>query len=201
LPTSNIDEISYELEENYDRITTHLNVGAIPQIAVKIWTDYDEFLIDMEDDIGTIYNGATGYIYSNTELRLFYNSLTPTAAVHEFSHIVSMYVNPTIPNNPRWLWEAVALYETGEFVDPKTLRYMVEGDYPTLDELNTTYNNSNHKIYSVGYVLLEYIIFEGEMDLVLNLIENNGDIKLSMGMEVSQFEQGWYNFLEEKYLN
>jgi len=40
--------------------------------------------------------------------------------VHGFCHAVSLYVSPTFGNNPRWLWEAVALYENAEFVDPRT---------------------------------------------------------------------------------
>ena len=46
------------------------------------------------------------------------------AIVHEFAHCASMRVNPAIANNPRWLWETVALYEAGQIVDPRTLPYM-----------------------------------------------------------------------------
>ena len=36
------------------------------------------------------------------------------AAVHEFAHGVSLHVNPRFGNNPRWLWEAVAIYEQAD---------------------------------------------------------------------------------------
>ena len=112
-----------------------------------------------------------------------------------------MQVNSTISNNPRWLWEAVALYESNDFVNPNTLSYMVSGDYPTLDELNTDYNSSNHSIYQVGYVLLEYIVVTWGMDTVKDLIQNNGDLTDSLGLTTREFESGWYQFVEEKYLN
>jgi hypothetical protein len=31
-------------------------------------------------------------------------------------HAVSLGVNPRFGNNPRWLWESVALYQNGEFI-------------------------------------------------------------------------------------
>ena len=78
---------------------------------------------------------------------------------------------------------------------------MVSGDYPTLSELNTDYNSSNHYIYSVGYVVLEYIIDTWGMDTVIALINNNGNVSVSLGLTTQEFESGWYQFVEEKYLN
>ncbi len=36
--------------------------------------------------------------------------------VHEMCNSVSLYVSPSFANNPRWLWESVALYENSELV-------------------------------------------------------------------------------------
>ncbi len=199
--SSNIMEISKELENNYKRILDDLQVQRMPKVIVKIWADYNNFLEAMKNDIGIRYEGATGYVFGMTELRIYYTPQSAVAAVHEFAHLVTMQVNSRIPNNPRWLWEAVALYENNEFVDPKSLPYMVSGDYPTLNELNTDYNMSNHYIYSVGYVLLEYVIETWGMDVVIGLIKNNGNISNLIGITTQEFELGWYQFVEEKYLN
>jgi len=196
-----ISEISEELENNYQRIINDLQVQNMPKVTIKIWSDYNHFLDAMESDIGTRYNGATGYIFGMQELRIYFTNQAPVTAVHEFAHLVSMQINSSIPNNPRWLWEAVAVYENNEFVDPKTLPYMVSGNYPTLDELNTDYNISNHYIYSVGYVLLEYVILTWGMDAVIGLIKNNGNIPELLEITIREFESGWYQFVEEKYLN
>ena len=201
LQHSDITQVSMALAENRQRIVGDLQVSQMPQVTVKIWSDYNHFLDDMENDIGIRYAGATGYIYGPTESRLYYNKQVAVAAVHEFAHLVSMQVNPTIPNNPRWLWEAVALYENSEFIHPNNLPYMVSGDYPTLAELNTDYNSSNHNIYQVGYVLLEYIVASWGMDTVIELIQNNGNLSESLGMTNTEFESGWYQFVESKYLN
>ena len=201
LSTTNIADISEALENNYGRIINDLQVQSMPVITIKIWADYTNFLDAMENDIGTRYNGATGYILGMSEFRLFYTNDVALAAVHEFAHVVSMHVNSSIPNNPRWLWEAVALYESNDFINPGTLSYMVSGDYPTLDELNTDYNSSNHYIYSVGYVLLEYIVETWGMDTVIDLIKNNGNIPNLLGISVQEFEAGWFTFVEVKYLN
>jgi hypothetical protein len=112
-----------------------------------------------------------------------------------------MQINSTIPNNPRWLWEAVALYENDEFVNPRSLPYMVSGNYPTLDELNSDYNSGNQQIYSVGYVLLEYIVETWGMDEVIELIKSNGHISLVLGRTESEFEYGWYQYVEQTYFN
>jgi hypothetical protein len=173
----------------------------MPKVTVKIWSDYDNFMRAMEDDIGIRYVGATGYIYNMSEFRIFYNGQVAVAAVHEFAHLVSMQVNSNIANNPRWIWEAVALYENNEFVNPRTLSYMVNGNYPTLEELNTDYNSSNHYIYSVGYILLEYIVDTWGMDTVIGLIQNNGNITSLLSITIGEFESGWYEFVEQKYLN
>ena len=77
---------------------------------------------------------------------------------------------------------------------------MVNGDYPTLSELNTDYNLSNHKIYDVGYTILEYIIETWSMDHVISLIEENGNTSTVLGLSSSDFEEGWYQFVNEKYL-
>ncbi len=201
LSSSDIREISENLQDNYQRILNDLQIQDMPKVIIKIWSNYDNFLEDMENDIGIRYTGATGYIFSMTELRIFYNSQVAVAAVHEYAHLVSLQVNRTISNNPRWLWEAVALYETQEFTDPRTLSFMVSGNYPSLSELNTDYNNSNHNIYSVGYILLDYIVNTWGMDSVIDLIKNNGNLSITLGIDTQEFESGWYQFVEEKYLN
>jgi hypothetical protein len=201
LTFANIIKVSEELENNYNRILDDLQVSGMPKVTVKVWSDYNNFMEAMENDIGIRYTGATGYIFGMTEFRIYYNSQSPVTAVHEFAHLVTMQINSSIANNPRWLWEAVALYENNEFVHPKTLPYMDSGDYPTLDELNIDYNSSNHYIYNLGYVLLEYVVQTWGMDNVIGLIQNNGNVTKLLGITIQEFESGWYQFIADKYLN
>jgi hypothetical protein len=199
LVESEVSKIKVNLNNNRQRILDDLRITNMPEVIIKIWGDYASFLNDMETDIGTRYNGATGYIFSPTEVRMFFNSSAAQTAVHEFAHLVSMQINITIPNNPRWLWEAVAIYEAQEFVNPNTLSYMVSGNYPTINQLNSDFN-SNRTIYRVGYILSEFIISQWGVDLFIELIRSNGNIPNTLGVSVSNFESEWYRYIEEVYL-
>ena len=201
LSPSIIPDISNELENNYERIITDLQIMNMPAVTVKIWADYDNFLEAMQTDIGVRYTGATGYLFGMQEMRLQYSDEVSQTAVHEFAHLVSLQVNSNFANRPRWLWEAVALYECQDFVYPKSLPYMVSGDYPTLSELNTDFNSSNHSIYSVGYVLLEFVVQTWSMAKVIDLIKTNGNIPSVLGITTQMFESGWHQYVEDKYLN
>ncbi len=201
LPVSMVAGIPEMLERNYQRIMDDLQVPTLPRITAKIWLERESFMAAMERDLGIRYVGAAGYVMGLDEFRMLFLSNSNTTPVHEFVHVVSLHVNSRIANNPRWLWEAVAVYEAGEFVDPKNLPFMVSGDYPTLAELSSDYNSSNGDIYRVGYVLLEYIVQAWGPDAVRQLIETNGNLQSVLGITTQEFETGWHRFIEEKYLN
>lgn len=172
----------------------------MPVVRVKIWSDEAAFYAAMDEDLGGIFPGAKGYVMGADELRLLLTHKGSVTAVHEFVHCVSLHLNDTIGNNPRWLWETVALYISGEFIHPNSLIYMVEGNYPTIDILNSSYF-SNQDIYEVGYVLGEYIVENWGIAALRNLILQNGDIDAVLGISVQVLETGWYDWLENKYLS
>jgi hypothetical protein len=71
-------------------------------------------------------------------------------AVHEFAHTVTLKLlldhepQPLNSKNfdkkfstfPTWLWEGISVYEAQQFVDPKTLPYLNNGQHPSIAELN-----------------------------------------------------------------
>jgi hypothetical protein len=118
--------------------------------------------------------------------------------VHEFAHIVSMAVNASISNRPRWLWETVAQYESGSFIDPTRLEYMRAGRYPSIADLDAAWNTSS-QVYEVGYVLGEFIVARWGQDGLVRLIRLNGDIPGALGVTTAELESGWHTFLHEKY--
>jgi hypothetical protein len=194
-----IQSVINALERNYDRIVSDLEAIGMPVVRAKIWSDEAAFYAAMKEDLGRIFNGARGYAMGADELRLLLTTRGPVGAVHEFAHCVSLHLNDTIANNPRWLWETVAVYMSQDFVHPNSLSYMVEGNYPTIALLNSSYY-SNQDIYDVGYVLGEYIVENWGMAALRNLILQNGDIEAVLGISVQEFEDGWYDWLENKYL-
>lgn len=121
------DEIADSLNSNYDRIVADLRVTEMPKVRIDIWVSENssDFYSVMRDRTGQVFAGATGYTPSATEMFMLYNNATPLVAVHEFAHLVSLKLNPSIGNNPRWLWEAVAQYESNSFTHPSTWMKMI----------------------------------------------------------------------------
>jgi hypothetical protein len=202
LSQSLLAPIQSKLDENYLRVLSDLDVSTMDKVSVRIWNNETNFLDNMESSIGRRYTGASGWVYSSTDVRVLYRGdYTSQIALHEFCHAVSLVVNNQIGNNPRWLWEAIAIYEAGEFVNPKTISYLVSGSFPTMVELNSDFNSGGNKIYSVGYLLSEYIISSWNRTRYINLIKSNGNIQQTLEITTQQFEVGWKNFVIAKYLN
>lgn len=99
-------------------------------------------------------------------------------AVHELCHSVSLYVNPSFANNPRWLWESVALYENGD-ADVTTGR----------------------QVYEVGYLIGEFVVARGGLPALRDLIRTPGDTAAVLGLSPAQFEAAWYAYVRERYLS
>jgi hypothetical protein len=201
LPQSIIAPIINEMNNNYNRILNDLDVQSVQKTKVEIWDDETHFQNDMKRDIGINYPGTLGYIYNMTCIRLLNRGNLAHNTVHEFAHIVSLYVNNHFANNPRWFWEAVATYESGEFYNPKNLSYLAAGNFPTITELNSDFNSGNRKIYEVGYLISEYILETWGKESYILMIKLNADIKNVLGVTTQQFETGWKNFVLTKYFS
>jgi hypothetical protein len=107
------------LESNYDRIISDLGPVAMSPVSVKIWSEESDWYAVMQADLGRIFQGATGYAWDDKELRMLLTSRSRMVVVHEFVHCVSLALNASIANNPRWLWETVAVYESLDFFLPE----------------------------------------------------------------------------------
>ncbi|MEJ7644850.1 MAG: hypothetical protein WKF87_09660 [Chryseolinea sp.] len=184
------------VEENYSPIVGHFGTSELPKIKIAIWSDRAEFDRAMNNK----YPFATGYLNGREELRLFYvEKEVPRTAVHEFVHAVTMFVSNDFANNPRWLWEAIAQYESGSFVNPNTLPYMVAGNYPTMNELSNE-QGSQQRIYPLGYTIGEFIVGKWGYEGLRTLVENHGDMSKSLEITEAEFDQQWQKFVEEVYL-
>jgi len=190
-----------EMNNNYDRILNDLDVQSVQKTKIEIWNDEEHFQNDMKRDLGINYPGTLGYIYNRTSIRLLNRGNIAHNTVHEFVHIVSLYVNNNFGNNPRWFWEAVATYESGEFINPNNLSYLVSGNFPTIAELNSDFNTGNYKIYQVGYLLSEYIIATWGKISYVKMIKQNANIELVLSITTQQFEAGWKDFVMTKYFS
>jgi len=196
-----IPDISQHLEENYARILDDLQVLNLPKVTIKIWGSKERFLEVQESSIGKRYPRSFGYVWWG-EVRLRYRGArTAQTTVHEFVHVVSQHINATVGNNPRLLWEAVAIYESRfPHFDPSKISYMKGGNYSSLSDLNRDFNRSR-EIYQVGHTLIEYIVQKWGNVSVIQLIKTNGNIESVLKISTDEFEKGWYQYIEQKYLN
>jgi hypothetical protein len=182
--SESVSKVIYDsLTKNKDRITGHLRVSSMPEITVSVWSSRKEFEDVQKQRLGTVYPGSTGYINGMTEMFLYYGSGTASDAVHELAHLISLALNPDFGNRPRWLWEAVAIYESRESVDISEWS-STERIFPGFTALNQ-FNSSLP--YKWGYPLAKYILDEWGDDGYINLILTNGNIKAAAGINEDEF--------------
>jgi hypothetical protein len=197
-PDTTVQSAADALERQYARVLSDLTVTSLGPITVQIWQDQTTYYAALDRYFGVHYQAA-GYIAGADQLRVLAVPQLDVNVVHEFCHAVSLSVSPTFANNPRWLWETVALYENGELVPPRTLDYFVRGTYPTLAELNAD-PNAGHQVYELGYVIGEYIVARWGRVGLLDLIRAHGDVTAVFGVTPGAFEAEMYGWIRARYL-
>lgn len=192
LVTADVAHLNTALESNYHRITSELQLTTLPTITVQIWRDEAAYQDAMQIALGSRAPGSRGYVTGDNELRLLYHQRVSAQkeAVHEFVHVASLHVNPEFGNNPRWLWEAVAIFLANETVDPKTSAHFKNGTCPSLDTLNSPFDQGG-TIYDAGYLLIDFIQTRWGFESVVELIRNDGNIELTLDQTVEVFEYEW----------
>lgn len=203
---SNIASIAQHLENNYSRVAADLNASNLPVINIQFYSNQTALHQTLN------YPNSPSWLVGAATARDQIHMMSPNAPnlnrafdemltiiVHEFTHCVTMNLAPRIANNPRWLWEGVALYEAGQFVHPNRLAYLVNGNPPTLAGLNANWQ-TNTQVYDVGFLLVEYIVTKWDKPHLVNLITALGDIQTVLGISAAAFESGWYEFVRTKYL-
>jgi len=177
--------IGDSLLSNYERIMRHLRVGTMPQVTISLWAPghSNDFYAEMESRIGQVYRGATGYTPTNSEMCLLWNPSTPKSAVHEYAHLVSIALKPDIGNNPRWLWEAIAQYESRTYERPAdwTPDQRAFPGFAALNQYNSVLP------YRWGYTICAFIIDRWGDDAYISTINANGNIPSALGIMEEEF--------------
>jgi len=189
--------IASGLEARYGGVVADLETGEVPRIDVEVWKDEASFFAEMERYFGRRYN-ATGYVTGPSVIRVLAVPQVVRNATHEMSHAISLRVNPTFGNRPRWLWESVALFENEELVDPRSLPYLVQGRFPTLSELDAD-PSASRQVYEVGYLIGEFVVARDGRDGLLRLIRANGDVTSVGFASPAAFEEAWMSFVRARY--
>ena len=210
IDTSKIEELAHALESSYSKIGNDLRTKPSDNIETNIYAQRWRYIK------ATKNWSASGNIEGISKLhfveRAWGESDSKKVAVHEFAHTVTLKLlldNEAHPINsndfdkkfstfPTWLWEAISVYEAQQFVDPKTLPYLSNGQYPNISELNNRVQGG--KIYDCGYTIIEFILFKYGHDNFLNLIKHYGGLKAVFNVTEEQFCKDWYGFIKDKYL-
>jgi hypothetical protein len=200
LTNAQLQLVMTALDKNYARIVEDLGAADPGKVKITIWSDPTKFRRMMRLDLGRVYAGATGYIAGSDEAELLFDAQISKNAVRDFARIVMLKVNPSIGNNPYWLWEAVSLYEAGMFTHPAILKYLQEGHYPTLAELDSRPANGP-QIRDLGYVLGQFIVTRWGKPKLVELVRSNGDIPKTFGLPVADFEKQWDAWIDRTYLH
>lgn len=207
--TAVVSNLAAVLESNYDRISGDLGTVPFDPIEVNIYSAQWRYIL------ATGNWSASGHIEGPAKLHFVEDSESIKGnwkiALHEFTHAV--YLKRLIdaapePFNrqefdakfqklPVWLWEAVSMYEAGQFRDPKTLKFLTGGTHPSLKELN---DRSNGNIYACGYTLIEFIHHRYGKEKLLTLITRYGDVQGALGVAEDEFAKEWYRFILLKYM-
>ena len=111
---------------------------------------------------------------------------------------LGVHLAPGIANNPLWLWESVAVFEAEEFVAPASVAGIASGNFPRLANIDR--GASGVSIYDVGYTIAEYTVERWGYAGLRRLLVAHGDTAVALGVSLEAYEQGWHDFVVERYL-
>jgi hypothetical protein len=195
----NIKEVADSLENSYPKITAQLQSGNLSIVNVHFYENISNLNKAFPDlptwAVGQAISASEIHMISPNDPKQDYQTMIRNTK-HEFAHCVSLSINKTIANNPRWLWEAVAIYEANLPWDPHQLSYLVNQKPPTIDELNMM---SNTYIYEVGYFIADYLVKTKGNSILNTLIKNNGNLRQTLSTDDESFTKQWFAFVKEKY--
>jgi len=204
LDTANIGAVAQAVEGEYARILNDLGAGPLPTVQVHFYPDHQALEAAVAPLVGTVPSWASGLATAVDQIHLMspnHPAYAPldrmlSNLVHEFAHCASIRVNARIPNNPRWLWESVAIYESGQTADLRTLGYMRDGQVPSFASLNSF---DNRQVYELGYSIAEFIVTRWGRDALNKLVLNNANVSATLGVSQTEFEAQWLAFVRQRY--
>ena len=195
VPNETMVSVKNVLNTHTSQVLEKYKIDNMPPVTVKVWQNREDF----EAAYGEDAKYVQGYVVHDSWEVRFFNGLPGLGfgVLHEYTHLVTLALNPTFNNDPRWLWEATAIYESKRPPVPEIsdLKCITHNSVPTLSSLNEHPFN----IYKVGFFLVEFIETTWGRDTLLALVKFNGDTQEALGISENDFEQRWLEFLRKNY--
>jgi hypothetical protein len=180
------------LEDNYERILNDIEVTGLPRVYGRFYPNQASF-----DAAFSWAAGEKGLVLDVDDFRVVTVPFDPIAPVHEFTHCASLSIDFDA-YQVVWLWESVAVWETGAFVPPSSVPCVADGELPTLERLNQ--RDPSCSVYDLGYTIGEFIVQRWGPSALHDLLAAHGDIRGVLGISVARFEADWHTFLKQSYL-
>ena len=203
MDAATVAQTAARVEAEHARITRDLGVTGMGRVTVTLYPDQASLRAGVAPLVGSIPSFATGLVTGPYAVHIVSPNAQPGAydaavadIVHEFAHCVSLVANPGFANNPRWLWEAVALYEAGQLVDPRGLAYMTSLQPPTLAQLSQI---ADVRIYEVGGLIGAFIVETWGREALARLVRANGDVAAVLGVDEATFVSRWMAYTRSRY--
>lgn len=206
-----IDKVAHVLEDNYNRITKHLQETLDEKVCIEIQHNINELhnALDLKNAPLWIRGGlGKDRIIIASPLNPpkgsdFYNVVN--TAVHEFAHFIIHKINRNIP---RWLDEGIASYEAkdnSEVWIVNTVKSGIkENKIPSLKDLDTGGDFEsffNRDGYQYSYTVVEAIVNLYGYDTLSNLIKSACNFEKILKVKEAEFENKWIQYIRDNYRN
>jgi hypothetical protein len=202
------------LEANYDQVLREFNIERLEEsVQVELYPSVEHYhfaigRIDApESDAGMAVDlnrfrmvspGNPGGSHTRESLL--------KGAVHEFAHCVhyqfmeragrAVLAQVSDRVEAPWLFESIASYVATQYYAPTRFAYIVNKQYPTLQELNDV--EANGKVYDLGFVIIEFIKATWGHDVLIALLRTNGDIPATLHIDERSFETQLYQYIAKQ---
>ena len=199
-----VSAIANTAEASVARIREALGVSQGARVRVNYYATHSELAAAVRPYVGTIPSWATGVVTAGDAIHL----LSPAASgpdqiaaaatilIHEFAHCVTLQLSPDSGNNPRWLWETIALYYANQFRHPSTVDAFRSGGAPALSALN---GQENTVVYEVGFLLGEFIIERGGPGALRRLVQVRGNTTAALELSEATLVSEWRAWIRSRH--
>lgn len=201
-----------ELEANYDRITTDLQVDATEKFLVYIFSDIDTFHQASGQrgasatHVGTTQGIDTWIVSPLNPGGTLDTQEVLTAGVHEFTHALVHYVNGSMEENnyeiPIWLNEGLAGYEARQMIPDwraRMTQLVSQNKIPSIATDLVPDKWEQVKGFPYSITLVEYMIEEFGFDKIIAIIKTPSEAESILGVTTSELDSGWREYLRETY--
>ncbi len=193
-----INALADKLESDYLKIVSDFKIENLPTTVVRIYPDLQSFHKGI--NFPNAPNNLLATAFGKDDFRMASpksvgadSSFLYKGMAHEFTHCVHLNIDYS-PNNPRWLWEGVAMYEANWFLDPKEISAIRHKKFPHLASLD------NGMEYTLGFVIIEAINDIWGFETIIKLIKKKGDSFAVLQIREKEFEKKIFDHIYGKYI-